>query len=62
MENSTESKVSWSETKKKLKKKFAMLTDKDVLLIDGKRDEMLERIQLKLGKTKEEIQKLIAEL
>ena len=52
----------WNETKGKLKQKFAMLTDSDVLLIEGKQDEMLGRLQIKLGKTKEEIQKLIASL
>jgi uncharacterized protein YjbJ (UPF0337 family) len=33
-----------------------------VLLVEGKQDEMLGRLQVKLGKTKEEIQKLIASL
>ena len=52
----------WNETKGKLKQKFALLTDSDTLLIDGKQDEMIGRLQVKLGKTKEEIQKLISEL
>lgn len=52
----------WNETKGILKQKFAMLTDNDLLLIEGKQDEMLGRIQLKLGKTKAEVQKLISEL
>ena len=62
MKNSTEIKGNWNEMKGKLKKKFAMLTDSDVLLLEGKRDEMLGRLQVKLGKTKEEIQKIISEL
>jgi uncharacterized protein YjbJ (UPF0337 family) len=62
MKNLTELKGNWNETKGKLKQKFAMLTDSDVLLIEGKQDEMLGRLQVKLGKTKEEIQKLIASL
>lgn len=62
MKNITELKGNWNETKGKLKQKFAMLTDNDVLLVEGKQDEMLGRLQIKLGKTKEEIQQLISEL
>lgn len=62
MKNLTELKVNWNETKGKLKQKFAMLTDSDVLLVEGKQDELLGRLQAKLGKTKEEIHKLISEL
>jgi len=62
MKNTTELKGNWNETKGKLKQKFAMLTDNDLLLVEGKHDEMLGRIQAKLGKTKEEIQKLISSL
>ncbi len=52
----------WNEQKGKLKQKFANLTDDDLLLAEGKEDEMLGRIQKKLGKTKEEITKIIADL
>jgi uncharacterized protein YjbJ (UPF0337 family) len=62
MKNTTELKGNWNETKGKLKQKFAMLTDNDLLLVEGKQDEMLGRIQVKLGKTKEELHKLISEL
>lgn len=62
MKNKTELEGNWNETKGKLKQKFAMLTDNDVLLVEGKRDEMLGKIQIKLGKTKEEMQKIISEL
>jgi len=62
MKNTTELKGDWNETKGKLKQKFAMLTDNDLLLVEGKQDEMLGRIQIKLGKTKEELHKLISEL
>ena len=53
---------SWNETKGKLKQKFAILTDSDMLFLEGKRDEMLGRLQIRLGKTKEEIKKIIADL
>lgn len=62
MKNITEIKGNWNETKGKLKQKFAMLTDSDVLLVEGKQDEMIGRLQIKLGKTKAEIKKLISEL
>ncbi len=52
----------WNTSKGKLKQKFAILTDNDLLFVEGKKDEMLGRLQIKLGKTKEELQKIIAEL
>ncbi len=60
--NTTELKGSWTEQKGKLKQKFDMLTDNDSLFADGKKDEMLGRIKIKLGKTKEEWSKIISEL
>lgn len=62
MKNLTELEGNWKELKGKLKQKYATLTDDDLLLIEGKRDEMLGRIQVKLGKTKEELHKLISEI
>lgn len=62
MINITELKGNWNETKGKLKQKFAILTDSDMLLVEGKHDELLGRLQKKLGKTKEEVQKIISEL
>ena len=62
MTTNIELKGNWNETKGKLKQKFALLTDNDVLLVEGKQDEMLGRLQIKLGKTREEVQKLISEL
>jgi uncharacterized protein YjbJ (UPF0337 family) len=62
MKNITELKGNWNETKGKLKQKFAMLTDSDFLLVEGKQEEMLGRLQIKLGKTKEEIQNIISTL
>lgn len=62
MANLTEIKGNWNETKGKLKQKFAELTDDDVLLVEGKQDELFGRLQKKLGKTKSEIQELISSL
>jgi uncharacterized protein YjbJ (UPF0337 family) len=62
MKNTTELKGNWNEIKGKLKQKFSLLTDDDLLLVDGKKDELIGRLQIKLGKTKEEIRKLISGL
>jgi uncharacterized protein YjbJ (UPF0337 family) len=60
--NTTEAKGNWNEQKGKLKKKFANLTDNDLMFAEGKKDEMLGKLQIKLGKTKEELDKIIAGL
>lgn len=62
MKDLVELNENWNVVKGKLKQSFALLTDNDLLLVDGKQKEMLERIQKKLGKTKEEIYKIIYDL
>ena len=57
--NTTELKGNWNEQKGKLKKKFAVLTDNDLMFAEGKKDEMLGKLQIKLGKTKEQLRELI---
>jgi len=52
----------WNEQKGKLKQKFAVLTDNDLLFEEGKKEEMLGKLQVKLGKTKEELNTIIAAL
>jgi uncharacterized protein YjbJ (UPF0337 family) len=60
--NTTEVKGTWNEQKGKLKQKFAALTDNDLMFLEGKKDEMLGRLQIKLGKTKEELHKILSSL
>ena len=60
--STTELTGDWNEQKGKLKQKFAYLTDNDLLFIEGKKEEMLGKIQIKLGKTKEELLSIIASL
>jgi uncharacterized protein YjbJ (UPF0337 family) len=62
MKNMTEFDGNWNETKGRLKQKFSVFTDDDLLLIDGKKDEIIGRLQIKLGKTRKGIHKLISEL
>ena len=62
MTNIIELKGNWNEQKGKLKQKFAILVDNDLLFAAGKKDEMLGKLQAKLGKTKEELHKIIVSL
>jgi uncharacterized protein YjbJ (UPF0337 family) len=55
-------KGNWNEVSGKLKQQFANLTDDDLLFKKGKEEELLGRIQKKLGKTKEEIRDLIGKI
>ncbi len=48
-------KGNWNVIKGKLKQSYANLTEDDVQYAEGKEDEMLGRIQQKVGKTKQEI-------
>jgi len=60
--NTTEIKGNWNELKGKLKQKYADLTDDDLMYAEGKEDEMYGKLQQKLGKTKEELQKMFSDL
>lgn len=60
--NTTGIKGNWNELKGKLKQQFADLTDDDLLYEEGKEDELYGKIQQKVGKTKDEVKKMIADL
>ncbi|MCV9930816.1 CsbD family protein [Flavobacterium sp. LS1R47] len=60
--NITEIKGNWNELKGKLKQKYATLTDDDLMFAEGKEDEVIGRLQQKLGKSKEEVHKIISDL
>ena len=57
--NTLEIKGDWNIAKGKLKQKWAQLTDDDLQFADGKRDELLGRIQKCTGETREVIEKAI---
>lgn len=54
--------ANWNEQKGKLKIKFPILTDADLSYQEGKKDDMMTRLQMKLGVTKEELGAIIAGL
>jgi uncharacterized protein YjbJ (UPF0337 family) len=60
--NSTVIKGNWNELKGKLKQQYGNLTDDDLMFNEGREDEMLGKLQKKLGKSKDEVRKLIADL
>ncbi len=43
----------WNELKGRLKQALASLTDNDVMFDDGKKDKLLGKLQIILGKAKE---------
>ncbi len=52
----------WNEKKAKLKQKYAILNDRDLVFENGKQDELLLRLQKSIGGTKEELIKIIQEI
>ncbi|WP_262914556.1 CsbD family protein [Pontibacter vulgaris] len=51
---------SWDDVKGQLKKNYADLTDDDLLYVEGQEDELLGRLQRKLGQTKDDIMRMIS--
>ncbi len=50
-----ELKGKWNELKGKAKQQYADLTDDDLTYEEGKDDELLGRLQQKLGKTRDQV-------
>ena len=55
-------KGNWNQIKGKLKEKYADLTDNDLLFEEGKEDQLVGRLQERLGHTKEEVHSLLERL
>lgn len=49
----------WNEKKGKLKQQYGDLTDDDLTYTEGKEEELYGKLQKKLGKTKDEVKKLV---
>jgi len=60
--NTTGSKENWNEQKEKLKRKFAIITGNDLMFEEGGKEEMIEKLREKLGKTREEMYRIITEI
>ena len=60
--NTTILKDAWDKRKSELKHKFARLTENDLMFEEGEKEEMFKKLQIRLGKTKEEMHKIIAAL
>ncbi|MBV8483873.1 MAG: CsbD family protein [Verrucomicrobia bacterium] len=57
--NKLQFKGSWNEVKGKLKQKYSQLTEDDLTYAEGKDDELVGKLQKKLGKSAEEIRHLL---
>jgi uncharacterized protein YjbJ (UPF0337 family) len=55
-------KGNWNEIKGKIKQQYGDLTEDDLKYEEGKDDELVGRIQKKIGKTKDEVIKWIESL
>jgi hypothetical protein len=58
----TEFKVNWIGIKERLRNKFDILSDSDLCFVEGKHGEMLLKVQMALGKSNEQMDRLIYEL
>lgn len=56
-----EIKGDWNITKGKLKQKWGALTDDDLDVAEGKKDELIGRIQKRTGQAREVIEKAVKE-
>jgi len=55
-------KSTWAEQQTKLKAKYPTLTDADFKFEEGKKEMMMEKLRIKVGKSKEELATIIAAL
>ena len=52
-------KGNWNKIKGNLKQEYAELTDNDLMYEEGKEDELMGRLQNKLGKSRQEVAQAI---
>ena len=60
--NELKVKGTWNEIQGKLKQKYAELTDDDLTFVEGKEDELLGRLQKRIGKSKDELRRELEEV
>ncbi|HSH19137.1 MAG TPA: hypothetical protein VLA03_01715 [Draconibacterium sp.] len=52
----------WNDKKEKIKQKYPIITDDDLIFYEGKEKEMVERLGFRLGISIEEMRNIIREL
>jgi uncharacterized protein YjbJ (UPF0337 family) len=52
----------WNDVKRRLKERYAMLSDEDLILRFGREGDIIGRLQKKLGKSKADVLKMIGEI
>ncbi|MFS8617785.1 MAG: CsbD family protein [Solitalea sp.] len=57
-----ELKGKWNQAKGKLKQSYGSLTDDDLRYEEGKEDELVGRLQEKLGKSRDEVRKILRDI
>lgn len=55
-------KGNWNQLKGKIKEEYGELTDNDLAYEEGQEDQLIGRLQTKLGKTKQEVKDMIDNL
>lgn len=60
--SSLQLKGDWNEAKGKLRQQYAQLTDEDLNYVEGQEEDLVGRLQQKLGKGKREITKMLNDL
>jgi uncharacterized protein YjbJ (UPF0337 family) len=61
MTDQTELKENWPKIKARLRQKYGILTESDLVWVDGKHEQLLGRLNIILGVPKEELQQFIQE-
>jgi uncharacterized protein YjbJ (UPF0337 family) len=54
--------INWNDQVWKLKQKFSALTDADLYFEEGKMEEMITRLQVKVGKSRHDLYQMITKL
>lgn len=61
MTDLTSMKENWASIKGRMRQKYGILTESDLTWVDGKHEELLGRLNIILGVSKEDLQKFISE-
>jgi len=57
--NKLQIKGTWDQVKGRLKQTYGSLTDDDLIYVEGKEDELVGRLKVKLGKSEEEVREVL---